>query len=105
MSRFAVLLAFAALSCSSEQPTTPAPAGDNDTGAVAVEDTAVVEETPEVCGLKVGETFCNYELMGYARTGETTGLATATPYGTHKLADVLAMSTKKYVYLYASAYW
>jgi hypothetical protein len=103
--RSAVLLAFAALSCSAPAPApAPAPAQD-DTGTVAVEDTAIDTEPPEVCGNKVGDVFCNVELMGYARTGETSGLANTTEYGAHKLKDVLAMSTKKYVYVYASAYW
>ena len=107
MSRHAVLLAaFAAFSCSSPAAPAPAPVVENDTGA-ATEDVAVVdtEPPPEVCGNKVGEVFCNVELMGYSRTGETTGLASSTPYGAYKLADVLATSTKKYVYVYASAYW
>ena len=107
MSRRAVLLAaFAALSCSSPAAPAPAPVGDQDTG-VATDDVAVVdtEPPPEVCGNKVGDVFCNVELMGYSRTGETTDLASSTPYGAYKIADVLAKSTKKYVYVYASAYW
>ena len=104
MSRLAVLLAFAALSCSGSESSSPAPAA-NDTGTVAVEDVADTEPPPEVCGNKVGDVFCNVELMGYVRTGETTGLANTTEYGSYKLADALAKSTKKYVYVYASAYW
>lgn len=105
MSRwFALVPALAVLSCSGgESPPAPAPATEADT-AVAVEDTAV-EETPEVCGMNVGDTFCNHELMGYVRVGETTGLASSTEYGAWKITDVLSKSTVKYVYVFASAYW
>lgn len=105
--RSAFLVALATLSCSTASPA-PAPApADNDTGTLAVEDTAAVdtEPPPEVCGNKLGDVFCNVELMGYAQTGETSALANLTTYGSHKLADVLTKSTKKYVYVYASAYW
>jgi hypothetical protein len=104
MSRWFVLIAaFGVLSCSGKE-SAPAPVVVAETDTGSIEDVAV-EETPEVCGVKVGDTFCDYELMGYARTGETTGLASATPYGAYKLTDVLAKSSVKYVYVYASAYW
>jgi hypothetical protein len=101
MSRWFVLVAaVGVLSCSGKE-SAPAPiVAEADTAPV--EDVAV-EETPEVCGINVGDTFCDHELMGYARVGETTGLATATPYGAYKLTDVLARSSVKYVYVYASA--
>jgi hypothetical protein len=97
-----VSLAVLALSCGSGE-SAPAPVvAETDTGSV---DDVAVAETPEVCGINVGDTFCDHELMGYVRTGETTGLATETPYGAYKLTDVLAKSSVKYVYVYASAYW
>jgi len=108
MSRYLVLFtALAAFSCSGQSAPAPAPVGAVDTGAVATEDTAVEEtpEPPEVCGNRVGDIFCNHALMGYARVGETTGLATTTEYGSFKLTDVLSKSTAKYAYVYASAYW
>lgn len=103
MSRwFATIPALALLSCSGGEKSSP-PVTATDTGAI--EDVAVAEETPEVCGVAVGDTFCDHTLMGYVRPGVTTGLATETPYAAYKISDVLAKSTVKYVYVYASAYW
>lgn len=106
MSRYFVLLsALAAISCSGgESAPAPAPGTEADT-AVAVEDTAPETPEPEVCGNNVGDIFCNHELMGYVRVGETTGLASSTEYNTWKITDVLGKSTVKYVYVFASAYW
>jgi len=104
MSRWFAFLPLALLSCSGRESSSPSVNSETDTGVV--EDVAVgVEETPEVCGIAVGDTFCDHTLMGYVRPGVTTGLATETPYGAYKISDVLAKSTVKYVYVYASAYW
>jgi hypothetical protein len=105
MSRSALaplVVALFSLSCSStdEAPQTVVA----DTGDLAVEDT-FIEETPEPCGVTVGETFCDHTLVGYARVGETEGLATDVPYGSHTISEILAMGSQKYVYVYASAYW
>ncbi len=93
-------------SCGSEPASTTSVPPAEDSTPVA-EDTAQVEETPpaEVCGTKVGEIFCDHTLTGYARPGQTTGLATSEPYGPHKITDVLSKSAVKYVYVFASAYW
>jgi hypothetical protein len=101
MSRYLVLLSALAVSSCSGGESAPARSTESDTGTVA----DVAAETPEACGTNVGETFCDHELMGYVRVGETTGLATETAYGAYKISDALAKSTVKYVYIYGSAYW
>lgn len=100
------LLGALLFSCGSQQDGPTATAAATDSAPVA-DDTAQVDETPaaEVCGMKVGEIFCDHTLTGYVRPGQTTGLATSETYGPHKITDVLSKSAVKYVYVFASAYW
>lgn len=106
--RVAVLLSLLALSCAGSAES-KAPSTNTDTGAAAddtspADDTMVADAGMEICGTKVGDTFCDYSFSGYI-SNDTTGLATSKAYGTYKLSEALALGTQKYVYIFHSAYW
>lgn len=99
------LLIATLLGCSGGEAAAPVTAAPESDTAVEEDTAAADAPEPEKCGHAEGDVFCDFELMGYARVGETTGVATSTPYGSHRLTDVLAKSAVKYVYVFASAYW
>lgn len=114
-----LLIALAAISCSSgSSPSSGSPAS-TDTGVGAVADTSdeaavvadaiddttpPVEDTAPPCGYKVGNVLCDLDVHGYLRN-ETTGLATSVALSDFKISDALALGTQKYALVYDAAYW
>lgn len=55
-------------------------------------------------GTAVGDTIADLALEGHVRFGETTGLASATPYAPTSFADLRARSPQKWAIVHVSGF-
>jgi hypothetical protein len=94
------------MSCGTSSANAPASV---DTGVASGDTTpaedVASEEPPASCGTNVGDVLCDLPLEGYVRDGVATGLATAAPYVSAKLSEIVAQGTQKYAFIWTSSYW